>query len=133
MSSAHYMNTKKCVHAQKSYPSQAFAHESSKVGERDRKDRSQVADGKEGSQTKQKHIWGTKQVLPIGTAMVESLRIHASRPIGFCFGIGIYTIFELIVPLVIFLANLLLSLKSANNFMFRESNADSKAIIWTLI
>ena len=26
------MNARKCVHAQKPYPSQAFAHESSKVG-----------------------------------------------------------------------------------------------------
>ena len=32
MSSAHSMNARKCVHAQKSCPSQAFAHESSKVG-----------------------------------------------------------------------------------------------------
>ena len=32
MSSAHSMNARKCVHAQKPYPSQAFAHESSKVG-----------------------------------------------------------------------------------------------------
>ena len=29
--SAHSMNARKCVHAQKSYPSQTFAHESSKV------------------------------------------------------------------------------------------------------
>ena len=28
------MNARKCVHAQKSYPSQAFAHESGKVGVR---------------------------------------------------------------------------------------------------
>ena len=32
MSSAHSMNARKCVHAQKPCPSQAFAHESSKVG-----------------------------------------------------------------------------------------------------
>ena len=31
---------------------------------RDRKDRGQEADGKKGSPTKQKHIWGTKQGLP---------------------------------------------------------------------
>ena len=31
MSLAHSMNARKCVHAQKPYPSQAFAHESSKV------------------------------------------------------------------------------------------------------
>ena len=34
MSSAHSMNARMCVHAQKPYPSQAFAHESSKVGGR---------------------------------------------------------------------------------------------------
>ena len=66
MSSAHSMNARKCVHAQMPYPSQAFAHESSKIGgrgknfkkerKRDRKDRGQEADGKKGSPTKQKHI-----------------------------------------------------------------------------
>ena len=35
MSSAHSMNARKCVHAQEPYPSQAFAHESSKVGGRE--------------------------------------------------------------------------------------------------
>ena len=53
------MNARKCVHAQKPCPSQAFAHESSKVGgrgKRDRKDKGQEADGKKGSPTKQKHI-----------------------------------------------------------------------------
>ena len=34
MPSAHSMNARKCVHAQKHYASQAFAHESSKVGGR---------------------------------------------------------------------------------------------------
>ena len=34
MSSAHSMNARKCLHAQKPYPFQAFAHESSKVGGR---------------------------------------------------------------------------------------------------
>ena len=34
MSSAHSMNARKCVHAQKPYPCQVFAHESSKVGGR---------------------------------------------------------------------------------------------------
>ena len=29
---AHSMNARKCVHAQKPYSTQAFAHESSKVG-----------------------------------------------------------------------------------------------------
>ena len=53
------------VHAQKPYPSQAFAHESSEVGgkgikrKRDRKDRGQEADGKKGSP---KHIGGTKTI-----------------------------------------------------------------------
>ena len=70
MSLAHSMNARKCVHAQKPCPSQAFAHESSKVRgrgktkkrgiKRDRKDRGQEADGKTGRPTKQKHIWETK-------------------------------------------------------------------------
>ena len=65
MSSTHSMNARKCVHAQKPYPSQAFAHESSKVGgrgkkEEERQERGQEADGKKGSRTKQKHIGGTK-------------------------------------------------------------------------
>ena len=66
MSSAHSMNARKCVHAQKPYPSQAFAHKSSKVGGRGKrveerqKDRGQEPDGKKGSPTKQKHIGGTK-------------------------------------------------------------------------
>ena len=66
MSSAHSMNARKCVHAQKLYQIFAFAHESSKVGGRvkregDRKDRGQEADGKKGSPTKQKkNIGGTK-------------------------------------------------------------------------
>ena len=34
MSMAHSMNARKCVHAQKPCPSQAFAHESSNVGRR---------------------------------------------------------------------------------------------------
>ena len=38
MSSAHSMNARKCVHAQKPYPSQAFAHESSKVGGRGKRE-----------------------------------------------------------------------------------------------
>ena len=37
MSSAHSMNARKCVHAQKFYPTQAVAHESSKVGGRGKK------------------------------------------------------------------------------------------------
>ena len=57
MSSAHSMNARKCVHAQKPYPSQALnqsrseKNESIKVREKgkregDRKDRGQMADGK---------------------------------------------------------------------------------------
>ena len=38
MSSAHSMNARKCVHAQKPYPSQAFAHESSKGGGRGKRE-----------------------------------------------------------------------------------------------
>ena len=71
MSSAHSMNARKRVHAQKPYPSQAFAHESSKVGEK-RKDRGQEADGQKGSPTKQKLIWGTKtRPTYLGTAKVN--------------------------------------------------------------
>ena len=68
------MNARKCVHAQKPYSSQAFAHESSKAGEekkRDRKDRDQEADGKKSSPTKQKHIRGTKIKAYLGTAKVK--------------------------------------------------------------
>ena len=49
--------------AKKPYPTQAFMHESSKVGgrgKRDRKDRGQEAVGQKGSPTKQKHIGRTK-------------------------------------------------------------------------
>ena len=38
MSSTYSMNARKCVHAQKPYPSQAFAHESSKVGGRGKRE-----------------------------------------------------------------------------------------------
>ena len=38
MQQAHSMNARKCVHAQKPYPSQAFAHESSKVGGRGKRE-----------------------------------------------------------------------------------------------
>ena len=38
MTSAHSMNARKCVHAQKPYPPQAFAHESSKVGGRGKRE-----------------------------------------------------------------------------------------------
>ena len=57
ISSAHSMNARKSVHAQKPKSCQVFAHKSSKVGGRgkrmeDRKDRGQEADGKKGSPTK---------------------------------------------------------------------------------
>ena len=39
MSTSHSMNVRKCIHAQKPYPSQAFTHESSKVGGRGKKER----------------------------------------------------------------------------------------------
>ena len=61
------MNARKCVHEQKPYPSQAFAHESSKVGgrgKRDRKDRGQEADGKKGSPTNKNTSEELKQGLP---------------------------------------------------------------------
>ena len=60
-SSAHSMNARKCVHAQKPYPSQAVAHESSKGR---KKDRGQEADGKKGSPTKQNTSEELKQGLP---------------------------------------------------------------------
>ena len=54
------MNARKCAHAQKPYASQAFAHESSKVGRKKKRGREtgkteamEEADGKEGRPTKQ--------------------------------------------------------------------------------
>ena len=38
MPSVHSMNARKCVHTQKPYPIQAFAHESSKVGGKGKKE-----------------------------------------------------------------------------------------------
>ena len=67
MSSAHSMNARKCVHAQKPYPSQAFAHESSKVGgrgkrEEERQERQRPGGWwKERQPNKTKHIGGTKK------------------------------------------------------------------------
>ena len=61
------MNARKCVHAQKPCPSQAFAHESSKVGgrgKRDRKDRGQEADGKKAAQQNKNTSEELKQGLP---------------------------------------------------------------------
>ena len=63
------MNARKCVHAQKPYPCQAFAHESRIQGrseeeenerKRDRKDRGQEGDRKEWQTNTTKHILGTK-------------------------------------------------------------------------
>ena len=67
MSSAHSMNARKCVHAQKPCPSQAFAHESSKGGgrgKRDRKDRGQEADGRKAAQQNKNTSEEQKQGLP---------------------------------------------------------------------
>ena len=41
MSSAHSMNARRCIHAQKPYFCQTFAHESSKVGRGKRKEERQ--------------------------------------------------------------------------------------------
>ena len=57
------MNARKCVPAPKPCSTQAFAHESSKVGgrgKRDGKDRGQDVESNKGSPTKQKPILGTK-------------------------------------------------------------------------
>ena len=60
------MNARKCVHAQKPYPSQAFAHESSKArgrGKREEERQERQRPGgwwKERQPNKKKHIWGTK-------------------------------------------------------------------------
>ena len=66
MSSAHSLNARKGVPAQKHYPSQACAHESSKVWvrrkrEEERQKRQRLGGWmKEKQPTKQKHIWGAK-------------------------------------------------------------------------
>ena len=70
MPSAHSMNARKCVHAQKPYPSQPFAHQASNSfearseNEGDKRDRGQEADGKKGSPTKQSTLEGLEQGLP---------------------------------------------------------------------
>ena len=56
------MNARKCVHAQRTYTCQAFAHESSKVGGRETG--KTEADGKKGSPTKQNTSEELKQGLP---------------------------------------------------------------------
>ena len=50
------MNARKCVHAQKTYPSQAFAHESSKVGGRETGKTETRTMMEKGSPTKQNPI-----------------------------------------------------------------------------
>ena len=66
MSSAHSMNARKCVHAQRPYPNQAFAHggmnqaRSEEEVKRGRETGKTEAGEKKGSPTKQKHIGGTK-------------------------------------------------------------------------
>ena len=70
MSSAHSMNARKCVHAQKPYPSQAFTHQASNFFEAgsenkgDKRDIDQEADEKKGSPTKQSTLEGLEQGLP---------------------------------------------------------------------
>ena len=56
------MNARKCVHAQKPYPTHAFAHESSKVGgrgkrEEERQERQRLMERKAAQK---KNIGGTK-------------------------------------------------------------------------
>ena len=64
MSSTHSMNARKCVHAQNLCPTQAFAHESSKVGEREKREgerqESQARRLMERKAAHQNHIGGTK-------------------------------------------------------------------------
>ena len=61
------MNARKRVHAQKPYPSQAFAHESSKVGGRGKRETGKTeARRLMERKAKQKHTWGTK-TRPPGT------------------------------------------------------------------
>ena len=52
MLSAHSMDARKCVHAQKPYPSQAFAHESSKVGEGGKTEPKRLMERKAAQQNK---------------------------------------------------------------------------------
>ena len=85
MTSTHSMNARKCVHAQKSYPTQAFAHESSKVGGKGRREtgkRGQEADEKKGSPTKQKHIGVTKNKAYLGTAKANKVGEEHELPLA---------------------------------------------------
>ena len=69
MSSAHFMNAKKCVHAQKPYPRQAFAHESSKV-EREGKKK-----GRETGKTEPRRLIERKAVQQNENIPEEQLRL----------------------------------------------------------
>ena len=61
MSSAHSMNARKCVHAQKPYLSQAVAHEANKAGGRGKRETGKTeAKRLMERKAKQKHIRGTK-------------------------------------------------------------------------
>ena len=78
MSSTHSMNARKCVHAQKPYSSQAFAHESSKVGGRGKREEENPERQKWWGWWKERQPNKTKstseeqkQGLPTGTAQVN--------------------------------------------------------------
>ena len=78
MSSAHSINARKCVYAQKPYPIQAFAHESNKVEgrgkrEKERKDRGQEADGKKGTQKKTRTHQRNENKAYFGTTKVNKV------------------------------------------------------------
>ena len=71
MSSARSMNARKCVHAQKPYPCQAFAHESSKVERKEtRKTEARRLVGRKAAQQNKNLFEELKQGLP-GTAQVN--------------------------------------------------------------
>ena len=71
------MNARKCVHAQKPYPSQAFVHESSKVGGREtgKTEARRVIERKAAQKKKKKkNIGGTKTIKAyLGTAKVNKV------------------------------------------------------------
>ena len=70
MQQTHSMNARKCVHAQKPYPSQAFAHESSKVERRGKTEARRLMERKAAQQNKNTSE-ELKQGLPIGTDQVN--------------------------------------------------------------
>ena len=59
-SSIHSMNARKCVHAQKPFPSQAFAHESSKVGGREKREEERQERQRPGGWWKERQLHKTK-------------------------------------------------------------------------